>query len=218
MKVRVRLFASYAEAAGWREREMEVPDGATVTDVLKALRRGPLMALPGTGRPLFAVNREHAQGDHPVREGDEVGVFPAVSGGSTGSGRTFLTAEPLDARALTDAVRHPSCGAVVVFEGTVRETTGARVVTAIAYEAYEEMATIALERIRAEVEERFPGTRLAMAHRTGRLEVGVTSVVVASAAPHRRDAFSACRLAMDRVKESLPIWKHEESATGSRWI
>ena len=215
MKVRVRLFASYAEAAGWREREMEVPDGATASDVLRALRRGALIALPGTGRPLFSVNREHAPGDHPVHEGDEVGVFPAVSGGSTGSGLTSITHGPLDARALADAVRHPSCGAVVVFEGTVRDKTGARGITAIGYEAYDEMALVVLERIRCDVEERFPGARLALAHRTGRLEVGVASVVVASAAPHRRQAFAACRLAMDRIKESLPVWKHEEPAPGS---
>lgn len=219
MKVQVRLFASLAERAGFREREVEVPEPATAASVLESLRKGPLLGLPPGTRVLYAVNREHVQASAPVAEGDEVGLFPPVSGGSGEDERLLITAERLDAAALTDAVRGPDCGAVLTFEGTVRDHNEGSSVTAIDYDCYPEMARPVLERIRDEVEARFPGCRLALAHRTGRLELGEASVVVACAAPHRREAFAACRLAMDRIKESLPVWKHEHAEGGeSRWL
>ncbi len=218
MKIRVRLFASYAQAAGWREKEMDVAESATARGVLDALRRGPLLALPGPGTPLYAINRKHVPPDTVVREGDEVGIFPPVSGGSGAPAPfTRITADPLDPAALAALVRAPGHGAVLTFEGTVRDHSDGPVV-AITYEAYDTMAIEVLDAIKREVEHRHPGTLLAMAHRTGRLPVGEASVVVACGAAHRRQAFAACRLAMDRVKESLPVWKHEESPDGSaRW-
>lgn len=222
MKVKVRLFASYAQVAGWRDKEIDVPDGATVKRVLEVLRHGPLIALPGDGRPLFALNRRHVPPETAVAAGDEVGIFPPVAGGSGEPAAaprcTRIVVEPLVTGELAALVRSPSHGAVVVFEGTVRDHADGPV-AAITYEAYEEMAELVLEEIKAEVEARHPQSRLAMAHRVGRLPVGEASVVVACGAPHRRQAFAACRLAMDRIKESLPVWKHEESPDGScRWV
>ena len=216
MKIRVRLFASLAQAAGSRQREVELPDGSTAGDVLALLKRGPLMPLVGV-RVLYAVNREHCDASRTLAEGDEVALFPPVSGGS-GADEALLviTADPIDARRLSDLVRAPSCGAVVTFEGVVRDHGEEGPVVAIEYEAHPEMAREVLRQIRDEVEARHPGSRLAMAHRVGRLAVGEPSVVVACAAPHRREAFSACRLAMDRIKESLPAWKAEEAPSGAR--
>lgn len=221
MKVRVRLFAAHAQVAGWREREIEVPAGSSAQGVLDVLRHGPLIRLPGDGRPLFAVNRKHVPPETPVNEGDEVAIFPPVAGGSPAerpaSDFASVTGAPLDAAALTCLVRHPAHGAVLVFEGTVRDHSKGPVV-AITYEAYEEMALALLAEIKAEVETRHPGVLLALAHRVGRLPVGDTSVIVACGAPHRRDAFAACRRAMDRIKESLPVWKCEELPDGTkRW-
>ena len=141
-----------------------------------------------------------------------------MSGGSGAADERLLvvSADPLEPGALTDSVRHPSCGAILTFEGVVRDHGRAGDVVAIDYEAYPEMALKILREIRDEVEARHPGTRIAVAHRTGRLLVGEASVVVACAAPHRRDAFAACRLAMDRIKESLPVWKAEEAPSGTR--
>jgi MoaE-MoaD fusion protein len=154
-----------------------------------------------------------------VSAGDEVGIFPPVSGGAPGSAGPFtrITAQPLDAGPLVALVRSPGHGAVIVFEGSVRSGPHDPVV-AITYEAYEEMAAGTLAEIKAEVEARHPGALLAMAHRVGRLEAGETSVIVACGAPHRREAFAACRRAMDRIKEALPAWKREEAADGTtRW-
>ena len=221
MKVRVRLFASLAEKAGFREKEVEVPEPATAGSVLAALRKGPLLGLPPGTRVLYAVNREHVDASAPVAEGDEIGLFPPVSGGSgeDEDPRLVLTEAPLDAAALTDLVRSPSCGAVLTFEGTVRDHHEGSSVASIDYDCYPEMALPVMAAIRDEVEARHPGCRLALAHRTGHLGLGEASVVVACAAPHRREAFAACRLAMDRIKESLPVWKHEHVEGGdSRWL
>lgn len=219
MKVRVRLFASLAERAGFREREVEVEEGATAGSVLATLRKGALLGLPPATRVLFAVNQRHVDAAAAVNEGDEVGLFPPVSGGSARFERIVLGPEPLDPAALSDLVRSQSCGALITFEGTVRNENEGRSVTAIDYDCYPEMAREVLAAIRAEVETRHQGARLVLAHRTGRLLLGEVSVVVACAAPHRREAFAACRLAMDRVKESLPVWKHEDSEDGrSHWI
>jgi molybdopterin synthase catalytic subunit len=219
VKVRVRLFASFAEIAGFRERELDVPEGATAGDVLAILRRGPLVVLPERSRPLLAVNRHHVAPDQPVVSGDEIAIFPPVSGGNERRAPTALvTAEPLDMASLAAAVRHPACGAVVTFEGVVRDHHEGESVVAVEYEAYAEMAVSVLEALAEEVRERHPRARLALAHRTGLLPVGETSVVVACAAPHRREAFAACRFAMDRIKESLPVWKKEHAAGGDRWI
>lgn len=217
MKVRVRLFASLAQAAGFREREMEVPEGSTAGDLLVQLKRGPLIALTGA-RVLHAVNRQHCDASQPLADGDEVGLFPPVSGGSGADEERLLivSADRLDPGRLADSVRHPSCGAVLTFEGVVRDHGQAGEVSAIEYEAYPEMALQVLRELRDEVEARYPGCRIAVAHRTGRLLVGEPSVVVACAAAHRRDAFAACRLAMDRIKESLPVWKAEETPSGLR--
>ena len=100
MKISVRLFAAYAQAAGWRQKECEIKEPATARDVIEWLRRGPLLVLPGAGRPLVAINREHVGLDAAVHPGDEVAVFPPVSGGSEDP-RISLTSEALDAKART---------------------------------------------------------------------------------------------------------------------
>jgi molybdopterin synthase catalytic subunit len=221
MKVKVRLFASYAVSAGFRSREIDVPEGTTAGGVFAQLRKTALAGMPSSARPLYAVNREHVAAAHALSEGDEIAIFPPVSGGAPEDvGPPLLvTPDPLDAGRLLDGVRHPGCGALLLFEGTVRNENEGQPVVAIDYEAYPEMATAVLGRIRDEVARRWPGVRLALAHRTGRLPVGATSVAVACAAPHRREAFAACRLAMDRIKEALPVWKQEHGPGGSsRWV
>jgi molybdopterin synthase catalytic subunit len=130
-----------------------------------------------------------------------------------------LTREPVDHAALTDAVRRPGCGAVVLFLGTVRDLTGDKVTVALDYDAYPGMAEKKLAEIEADVRARWPVGDVAMIHRLGRLEVGDVSVAVAVSCPHRADAFDACRHAIDRLKELVPIWKRENWADGStEWV
>jgi molybdopterin synthase catalytic subunit len=130
-----------------------------------------------------------------------------------------LTREPIDHAALTELVRSPSCGAVVSFIGTVRDLTGDKITVALDYEAYPGMAEKKLAEIEADVRDRWPVGDIALVHRLGRMDVGEISVAVAVSCPHRADAFAACRHAIDRLKELVPIWKQEYWADGStEWV
>jgi molybdopterin synthase catalytic subunit len=130
-----------------------------------------------------------------------------------------LTPEPIDHHALTEQVRRPGCGAVVTFLGTVRDLTDGRVTVALDYEAYPGMAEKKMAEIEREARARWPVGEMALVHRTGRLAVGEVSVAVAVSCPHRGEAFEACRFAIDRLKEVVPIWKQENWADGrTEWV
>ena len=129
-----------------------------------------------------------------------------------------VTTEPLDARRAESAVTHARAGAISTFTGIVRDTSRGRTVTHLEYEAFAEMATAQMRKIADEIADRWPETRVAMAHRTGRLEIGEASVVVSVSAPHRVAAIAACQWGIDRLKESVPIWKKEHAADGTYWI
>jgi len=128
---------------------------------------------------------------------------------------THLTRESIDYHSLTERVRSPHCGAVVLFLGTVRDLTGDQVTEFLDYEAYEPMAEAKLTRLEAEVRAKWPIGEIAILHRLGRLGVSDVSVAVAVSSPHRAEAFEAARWAMDRVKEVVPVWKKDQSPTGS---
>lgn len=125
---------------------------------------------------------------------------------------------PIDPRELEAAVGHPGAGAIVTFTGIVRDNSRGQPVTHLDYEAYAEMAVPQMRKIGEEIKERWPEARVAMAHRTGHLEIGEASVVIAVSCPHRAEAFEACRWGIDRLKESVPIWKKEHAADGTFWI
>jgi len=130
-----------------------------------------------------------------------------------------LQTEPIDYAELTERVRTPACGAVVLFLGTVRELTEGKATAALDYEAYPEMAEKKLAEVEAETRRRWPVGEIAQVHRLGHLELGEVSVAVAVSCPHRAQAFEACRFAIDRVKEIVPIWKKENWADGStEWV
>jgi molybdopterin synthase catalytic subunit len=130
-----------------------------------------------------------------------------------------LVREPIDHVALTERVRRPNCGAVVTFLGTVRDLTGDRITVALDYEAYDGMAEAKLAEIEADTRGRWPVGEIALVHRLGRLAIGDVSVAVAVSCPHRSDAFEACRHAIDRLKELVPIWKREHGPAGeTEWV
>ena len=129
-----------------------------------------------------------------------------------------ITDDVLTAESVADAVRAPECGGVVTFLGTVRSPSRGRDVLYLEYEAYPEMAVRKMEQIAAEIQERWAITRVAIRHRTGRLEVGEASVAIGIAAPHRHEAFEACEYAIVRLKRIVPVWKKEVWADGEQWI
>jgi molybdopterin synthase catalytic subunit len=217
--VRARLFARLREQAGAETEMLELPAGSTLADVYEALRlRHPALE-SDRGAVRAALNQEFSDWEAKVADGDEVGFIPPVSGGSHGVGVLFeLTADPLDARRMEAAVTHKGAGAICTFTGVVRDNSRGRSVTHLDYEAYAEMAAGQMRKIGDEIAERWPDARVAMAHRTGSLEIGEASVVVSVSCPHRAEAIAACKWGIDRLKESVPIWKKEHAADGTYWI
>lgn len=218
MEVTIRLFAVLAESAGQRQLTVPLPPGATPRSAWQQLTaKVPSLAALDT-RLLVAVNQEYAGWDRPLRDGDEVAFIPPLGGGGdeprppAGEADRSLfevTEEPLSLDAVMQKVVNPHAGAVVVFTGTVREFTGRRRTVELEYEAYPGMAVREMTRLAHEVQSRWPGARIAVSHRVGRLAIGEVSVVIAVATPHRRSAFAACEYAIDRLKEIVPIWKKE---------
>lgn len=129
-----------------------------------------------------------------------------------------IRTEPLSLDEMARAVRHPGAGAVVTFEGTVRNVNEGRTVTLLEYEAYGPMAETEIAKILDEIHAELPGVRVAAVHRVGSLAVGDAAVVCAASAAHRGEAFRACRLAIDRIKARLPIWKREHGPDGPYWV
>jgi molybdopterin synthase catalytic subunit len=132
--------------------------------------------------------------------------------------RYDVTTGSIDPRELEAAVTHPGAGAICTFSGIVRDNSRGQSVTHLEYEAYAEMAVPQMRHIGQEIKDRWPGARVAMAHRTGHLEIGEISVIVVVSAPHREEAIMACKWGIDRLKESVPIWKKEHAADGTFWI
>jgi len=201
--VSVRLFAGLRERAGSDRVEVELPDGASVADLLAAMDVAPRSC-------VVAINREYADERDVVRTGDEVALVPPVSGGAGVVRAVRVTGEPLDLSALAAAVRDPAAGAIALFEGVTRE------VPELDYEAYAEMAEERLRTIGEEVAAAYGCSAVALEHRTGTVALGEPSVIVAAAAPHRGEAFNAARALIDRVKAEAPIWKVEVDAAGGR--
>jgi len=223
MKVQVRFFARYREEAGRDRVELDLPEGGTVETAWDAVsERFPRLS-PYRPFTLFALGNDYVHPDHPLGEGDELCVFPPVSGGSAPADSKpdwiEVTSDPLSERALADAVADPGAGAVALFSGVVREQTGGRRVKFLEYEAHATMAAARMREIAAELRARWPGIRrVAILHRVGRLEIGEPSVMIAVSSPHRREAFEACRFAIDTLKESVPVWKKEYFEDGEIWV
>jgi molybdopterin converting factor subunit 1 len=217
VRVLVRLFASYREAAGVGHFELELPAGATVRDVIAEItRRHPLVA---QGRQVvIARNREYVKPDEPLAEGDEVALIPPVSGGATTIAPIRIVAAPLSVDDALAAVRDAGYGGLVVFLGTVRDTSRGKRVTHLEYEAYPEMAEAKMREIAERLERTHAPCRVVMHHRVGELAIGDVAVVVAAGAPHRDAAFAAAREAIDELKTIVPIWKKEFAEDGAIWV
>ncbi|MCP3986636.1 MAG: molybdopterin converting factor subunit 1 [bacterium] len=219
MQVIVKLFGSIREAAGESERVVELPEGAGVGE-LSALLAREFPAMDEMGDRLrVAVNMEFVKGAPALAEGDEVAFLPPVAGGQgEPAARCRLLASPLDVGAVVKRVAGPDAGGIVTFVGTVRDSSRGKDIRHLEYEAYPEMAEQELDRIAEEASARWPGTRVSVDHRTGQLEIGDIAVVVVAAAPHRGEAFEACRFTIDTLKERVPIWKKEIATDGAYWV
>ena len=211
-------FATALDAVGSAETEHELPDGSTIADLIERLTAAyPDLALLWPRLAVAVDGEVAADRAAPLHDGAEVALLPPVSGGSCGATAGRLRDGAVDAEtvaAVRAGVEDAGKGAVVVFVGNVRNSFGGRPVERITYSAYPAMAERRLERIVRELEAAEPGIRVEMVHGLGTLEVGDASVVIATASAHRRQAYDTNRLALERIKAEVPIWKREHYRDG----
>ena len=203
MQVRVRLFAVLRERAGADQLELELPEGALVSDALTQLQ-----SLTNGVPVVMAVNQEYAEVGDALRAGDEVALIPPVSGGSVAVLHARVSTDPLRFDPLVELVKDVRAGAIVTFSGVTRE------VTALDYEAYAPMAERKMVEIVSAALERHGLCAAAAEHRIGTVPLSEPSVLVAASAPHREEAFAGAREIIDRIKAQAPIWKKEEGEWG----
>jgi MoaE-MoaD fusion protein len=217
MNIRVLFFGAARDAVGANQMDLALEAPATVSSAFQSLKER-FEKLERFGRSLlFAVNQEYATPDTQLKENDELAVFPPVSGG--GSQDFFeLTTEPIDVGEVSRRVVLPECGATVTLDGYAREWTKGKRTLYLIYEAYDTMALTEMQRLGAEAHKQFDIAHIGIVHRTGRIEIGETSVVIAVSAPHRRAAFQACEWAIKELKRTVPIWKKEIYENGEEWV
>jgi molybdopterin synthase catalytic subunit len=221
MRVKVLFFGVLKDLVGKAEESLDLPAGTTLETLFS--RYSQRYETLNTKRPsiLFARNQEFAKPETILNDNDEVAFLPPVSGGSgsRGDGHIFeIVRETIDSRQLVKKLQRPEDGAVVVFEGVVRNNTKGRPTTHLEYECYEAMAKEQMTRIGHEIAAQFAIGQIGMVHRLGRLEIGEASVVVVATAPHRKPAFEAALEGINRLKREVPIWKKEFFVDGEVWV
>jgi molybdopterin converting factor subunit 1 len=216
VNIRVLFFGAARDAVEANELDLAVAAPATVSSAFQSLKTR-FSTLERFGRSLlFAVNQEYATPETELKENDELAVFPPVSGGS----HDFfeLTTEAIDVGEVARRVVLPECGATVTLDGYAREWTKGKHTLYLIYEAYDAMALTEMQRLGVEAHKQFEIAHIGIVHRTGRIEIGETSVVIAASAPHRRAAFQACEWAIKELKRTVPIWKKEIFEGGENWV
>jgi molybdopterin synthase catalytic subunit len=227
MRAKVLFFGILKDVAGCSEEDAEFPAGANLATVFDAYAaRYPRLRDLAKGI-VMARNREFAPLSAKLSDGDEVAFLPPVSGGSAAApaheiaagGHYFcLTRHAIDTHSVIAGLQTGAEGAVVTFEGTVRNNTKGRATLCLDYECYEPMALKLMARIGREIASSYAVERVAMVHRLGRMLIGETSVAVIVTAPHRRPAFEAALEGINRLKKLVPIWKKEHFVDGEVWV
>jgi molybdopterin synthase catalytic subunit len=225
MEVTVLYFATLRDHTGLNQELLTLSENATVVDLMEALKAKYSTLVQTLEVALVAVNREYAFPDEKLNDGDEVAIFPPVSGGSGDLGPTVfrITEEPLELNDLLDLVVSPTTGAACVFTGIVRghtERGGERDTSYLEYEAYKPMAEVKMRQVADEIQARWPSVEgIAIVQRIGQLEAGTPSIMIVCTAAHRdTGVFEAARYGIDRLKQIVPIWKKEVGSEGEVWI
>jgi molybdopterin synthase catalytic subunit len=220
VRVRVLFFGQLKEITGVAQEDAELSDGARVEDLFDRYGRQFPRLAAFRSSIAASVNQEYAGWGAALVSGDEVAFLPPVSGGQQTAVDTDifqLVRVTIQPREVLESLKAPEDGALVVFDGFVRNNFKGRHTLYLEYEAYEAMALAKMREIGAGIRARFPVHRVAIVHRLGRLEIGETSVWIGVSSPHRAAAFDACRYAIDTLKRSVPIWKKEYFAGGAVW-
>lgn len=214
----VLLFAGLRQTAGSPSISVALATPATVADLLRAIKTSHPRLAEQVDHCRVAVDQTFVALDDSITHADEIALIPPVSGGHQGPSRIDLRSSPLDLADVVNAVDHAGAGGIATFTGNVRHHSRGQTIEYLDYEAYAPMAISVMTQIADQIEASISGTRVAIHHRVGRLDVGETAVVIAASAPHRAEAFEACREAIELLKRDVPIWKREVSTTGKTWI
>jgi molybdopterin synthase catalytic subunit len=231
VKVRVLFFGMLKEVVGRASDEVELGAGSRLQDLFDRYASGAPRLLDYERSIVLARNHEFAGRDAEIHDGDEVAFLPPVSGGTgiatpytheiadSETGNFFaLTRQPIDTRSIVARLQRPEDGAVVDFEGVVRNNTKGRPTRHLDYECYEGMAVKMMAGIGRAIAAEHAIGRIALVHRLGRMEIGEASVAVVVTAPHRKPAFAAALEGINRLKKLVPIWKKEYFADGEVWV
>jgi molybdopterin converting factor subunit 1 len=220
MNVQVKLFATLKDRAGSNHVNVDLPDDATVSTLLDRLAQTQPKLAPSLPTCLVAINQEFAFGATPIRSGDEVALFPPVSGGSSYPEIFRIVDHQIDLNELVAAVTLPSTGGVCTFTGTVRGLSEDHATAHLQYEAYTPMAEAKMKQVADEIRARWPHVQgIAMVQRVGQLNVGEFTVLIAVSAGHRdQGIFDAARYGIDRLKQIVPVWKKEIGPRGEQWV
>ena len=225
ISVRVLFFGAARDAVGANEIDITLPANTKTAEALELILEAHSDLRRFGKSLLFAVNQEYAAPERQIIQGDELAIFPPVSGGAgdeitvPGMHDFFeLTTDRLDVGEIARRVVLPHCGATVTLDGYAREWGFGRRTQYLVYEAYEEMALKQMAHLGEEAHQQFEIAHIGIVHRTGRVNIGETSIVIAASAPHRRAAFSACEWAIREVKRTVPIWKKEVFEDGEEWV
>jgi len=226
MRVRVLFFGLLTDVVSRREEEVDLKEGAQISDLLGHYTREFPRLRPLLSSVAISVNREYASTATVLRDRDEVALLPPVSGGS-GAARTEpapgeaaqveIVRQKIDTQRIANVLKHANDGACAIFEGIVRDNTRGRRTLYLDYEAYEEMAFKQMNELRTQAMQKFAIRDVALVHRLGRLQIGETSVAIVVASAHRAAAFEACRWLIDTLKKTVPIWKKEYFEDGAVW-
>jgi molybdopterin converting factor subunit 1 len=223
MKVRVLFFGALRDWSGSATDSLTLPEGSTLADLVSHYERKIPKLKQFLPSIALSLNQQYARTDSVLHDQDEVALLPPVSGGNSAPEReilrrrVFLTREQIRTDQLARALQKPEDGAVVVFEGVVRNNSRGRRTLYLEYEAYEVMAEHELQKLAEQACYKFAVRDVLIAHRLGRLEIGETSVAIIVCSAHRGAAFDACRWTIDTLKKTVPIWKKEYFEDGAVW-
>jgi len=217
MRVRVLFFGVLKDLTGLASDSPELPEHATLADMLEYYERKLPRFKELVSSLAMSVNQEYAGPEARLKNGDEVALLPPVSGGSA-SPHVALVRESIATSEVLDTIKRAEDGAVVMFDGIVRNNTRRRPTRYLEYEAYEPMALKEMRKLIEQARHDFEISNVGIVHRLGRLEIGETSVVISVAAPHRKAAFAACEWLIRELKRTVPIWKKEVYADGEMWV
>ena len=225
MRIRVLLFGQLKDMLGRAEDSVDLEPGARLSHLVELYSRRFPQFQAFAGSIALSVNQEYAHTSMALKDGDEVGLLPPVSGGKSPVGSTItlesehcaIVREKIDIEKIRKDIAHPGDGAAVMFDGVVRNNTRGRRTLYLDYEAYESMALNEMEKLAQAALERYQVRDVRAVHRLGRLEIGESSIVIVVASAHRGAAFDACRWLIDTLKKTVPIWKKEYFEDGAVW-